>query len=303
MLIVLVLTSALCMALHLVLLSREMRRNSAYSPVVAMVLTHAASGVLLGIAWLGTRPAHAPEFDPVFTQYLLISVLATLLAKWLYFYAYSRIEVAQVSVFSALTLPLAVLSGWWLLGEVPTMMSLAGIAVVFFGIYALFLPPLRGQPWMVTIFSPFRHVVGRLPVMCAMLSAFPPAVSIIFQKKSVMLVDPLSYAVLASLLLAMCAALLLRPGTGGQTLKARVCVINPVVLMAQVLPLAAAQYLSSAALLHGAAANVMSLLRVGIVFQIILAYLLLHQKTRMYYKLAISFFVVLGGAMIIAGER
>lgn len=298
MYVLLAVLSAFCMALHLVMMSREMRHNPACTPLVAMGCANITSGVLLMIPLaLQKNPQHYVQVE--FYIFLAIAVLITMISKTLYLYAYKHVEVAFVTVFSALTPVVTIFSGWLFLHEMPSTTAIAGTLIICSAVYYLFLQHRPHEGGVLTrIFWPFLLVLRNPPVLCAFLSVLPPALSVIFQKRSALLFDPLHYAFYATWLEGMLAFVIAAIKSGPQAVAAQLKQLSPVRTPLLGITLCLAQVSSTAALTYGLAANVMALQRIGILFQITLAYFLLGQTEHMPRKYVTAALILCGFFLI-----
>jgi drug/metabolite transporter (DMT)-like permease len=300
--LVLVILSAFFMSVYLVLVSGEMRRNTHCTPNLIMALTYSLAFALVLAAWLTySHEYSAPFTDRAFLEYMAVSVAATVVAKQLHLYACSKIEISHVSVFSSLTPAATILTGWLFVKERPDTLSVAGILIIGLAIYFLFLETQGRQDFMARALGPFLKIFRSWPMACAFLSALPTALAAAFQKKSITEMDPASYALFATAALAgamwVIEFLVSRPAA----ILRRVGKIPLRLFGLAGFSLGLSQLFSSMAMAYDLTANILALQRLSIVFQILLGYFFLKERTHLTRKLVASAAMLLGCALIAQG--
>jgi drug/metabolite transporter (DMT)-like permease len=80
--------------------------------------------------------------------FLFSALLAIVYSYFVWAYALSRIGVARTAIFSNITPIIALLGGWMLLGEIPTVIQVIGIVCVLTGVFIVrsYKPPAVALP-------------------------------------------------------------------------------------------------------------------------------------------------------------
>ena len=80
--------------------------------------------------------------------FLFSAMLAIVYSYFVWAYALSRIGVARTAIFSNITPIIALLGGWMLLGEIPTLIQVIGIFCVLTGVFIVrsYKPPAVALP-------------------------------------------------------------------------------------------------------------------------------------------------------------
>lgn len=134
--------------------------------------THALAALLI-MFMLDVKAVAAAMSYEVWRNVLVVALL-TWLAKLLYYYAYSKTAVANVTIFSALTPVYAALLAAAMGAPLATH-AIIGIALSSLGVMLFFYKKTR-----------FDIGCAKLPVICAFLSTLPTALSIYFQKEAIL---------------------------------------------------------------------------------------------------------------------
>jgi len=112
------------------------QRNSGVSPWVATALVNVVSAAAftpIYLLWMTPRLAQAP-LQEVLTQVAAQGIAVSILALWLFSEAVKRLGATRAAVIGALCPALTAVLGIVLIGEVPTIMTLAGVAAVMLGV-------------------------------------------------------------------------------------------------------------------------------------------------------------------------
>ncbi|MCA9808488.1 MAG: EamA family transporter, partial [Cyanobacteria bacterium HKST-UBA06] len=301
----LILTNTFLTALYLVLTSGAMKARH-LSPNGSIAVIHLiAAGVLLPF-WLVSAAGQVGGVGGGFmglptlptlaiTGLVLVSVALKLLSKELQYYAYAHTDVANVTVFSAFVPILGLVSGWALLGETPGTWQVAGTVIICLAVYVQFVDVGVGgaggegrRLWTIsTLFSPFGRLAHSRAIQTGFASIFPPAVAAVAIKQAALGWHPLGYATMASFLIGMGAlgieAVMHRPGLAAvfrQLLTGRFLLVG--------LIFSAAHLSFVLALSMRDIGPTMALERFSIVFQTLLASVILKESTALPKRLILG---------------
>jgi drug/metabolite transporter (DMT)-like permease len=296
------LLSAFSAAGYFVYVSYVMKREPRLSSGLVLSVGHIVSSAALIPLYLYSRLDTLAFFEqqsillPLFYAALLLVV-----SRQLYYYAYSRTDVANITVFSALTPVYALGAGYVILGEVPSMHALMGLLLICGSIYAMFLKRNPDKPFIINIISPFTFITHSRPVAMAFLSTIPTAFAAVYQKKLLITLDPVTFSIA---LLSVIGLLSL----GMEFLrKTPAHVVRNIALLpwhfyfASAILLAATHVLFCIVMQHQQTAISLVLQRSAIVFQILLAYFLLKEKNNIGKRVCCAFVIMAGFMMIMRG--
>lgn len=281
-----VLVGALLNALYIVLSTKILREEKGLDRSLVLI------GVTNGISGIILLPFAAPTLlrqsfvgELIIACQLLGLVLLMLLARVLHYEALRRIDIAFVSPLSALTPIVTILTSYMALGESVHPLGVFGIIITAIGGGLVYYRPLRGKDSP----DPKRFHQG---LLMAVGSCVVPALAITLEKSVLLRVSPIGFSCLFLLLSAgivglirLCRGYGLRIPQGQWGIPSLICLAvlqgGSVLLFAK-------------ALLMGLTAEVSSMKRVSIVFQVILAYYVLGQRSNIRRRL-------LGVIALIAG--
>jgi uncharacterized membrane protein len=168
-----------------------------------------------------------------------------------------------------------------------------GLALITISVYLLFLKIDKSQSFLKNLFGPFALIFNSKPVLCAFLSVLPPALSVVFLKKSVMTMDALSFSLFFTFLIGSMALFIELFNNKEKLILDLKQFPKPFFFYSGFL-LMLTQFTFALASKYIMVANLMVLNRISIVFQIVLAYFILKEKDEIKKRLIISLFVVLG---------
>lgn len=297
------LLSAFITAAYFIYVSRVMKADRDISSAVTLAVGHLVAALALVPLWAAfsvttTQEMAAPEIVWAF----LAASGCLLLSRQLYFFSYARTEVANITVFSALTPVYALGTGYVMLHEVPQPAQLVGMLLICGSIYSLFLKREPHLPLLANIAQPFRAVMHSPAVLCAFLSTIPSAFAAVYQKRLLATVDPLVFTLVLLLLIGVMA------------LACCLAVQSPRRIWAQCRQLPVGFFFVSATLLpamhvvfcyvmqHHQVALSLVLQRTSILFQIILAYIFLGERQDIGKRIRVGCCILAGFAMIIGGR-
>lgn len=302
-LIFLVIGSSLASSLFFVLSARILRQTADENPPNAtgmVAVTHLSAALFLlpflPAAGVGSMSEIRMVASPFVLALILLTAVLHLAARLFHFKALSLIDVTLVSPFAALTPVLTILTGWLILTERPNFAELVGILIVVASLLGL---TQANKIFKVRLESATpASRAAKLGLWFAFLSTVPPAFKIAFQKKAILLSNPLSYALLMLLLTGAGALMLCAVRFSRRDLRTQFTYRRLRVLFLISGLLALNTLLFSAALTLGLAAGVSAMARISIVFQGILAYWIAGQKTDFRRRLAWGMVIFLGTVII-----
>ena len=301
--IVLALSSAFLAAVYFVYTSHVMKNTKGISSGLTLWVSHLLGAFALLPAWWLYSPIKLGVLaDATLLVPLLLVTLLLVISRELYYYAYARTDVANITVFSALTPVYTLVTGYFMLGEVPQAMPLLGLLVICGSIYFLFLNPAGKTHAMGFLFRPFVYIVSSRPIFYAFLSTIPTAFAAVYQKTLLTHMDPIGLSFLMLLLIglfAFCVTLAIMPvATVKQQLRS--LPVHFYVVSALMLPLV--HVIFCMVMMHQQTAISLVLQRTAIVFQIILAYYFLHEHTNIQKRIGVGCMVMLGFGLIMWGH-
>ncbi len=279
-------------AVYFVLTSAFMRKYSQISINCVVAVTHGLAALML-FAFID----HGLLFSampPKLWQNLLLVALLIWIAKIFYFYAYSRTDVANVTVFSALTpLYAALISS--MMGYPLTTNQIFGITIITFSVFAFFVKEI------------FRHTLTREKIkntllsnagICAFLSTIPTAASAYFQKDAIGLSSPItvSFFICAFSSVASLAYILATKKEAFKIKEIQVrktlVIIRPLCVIALLQAIAALSF--SAFIFHSHPAVAQALQRLSSLLQILLAHIFLRQRLNTRWHMICVGFSIIG---------
>jgi len=255
-------------AVYFVLTSAYMQKNSAISINFVLAATHGFAALLLLVFsdYSSIFNAHSYQL----WKNLLLVALLTWTAKIFYFYAYSRIAVANVTVFSALTPLYAVLISP-LMGYPLTAQQILGVTIITGSVFIFFAKDVLAH-------GKVKWVIPSFAVTCAFLSTIPTAVSTYFQKDAILLSNPInvSFFICAFSSVASFGYLWLKSPRQKEKKLPYAIPLRPLVIIALLQATAAVAF--SAYMVQGHPAVGQAVQRLSSLLQILLAHVFLRQR-------------------------
>lgn len=157
------------------------------------------TSVILGVPLLISG---IPVIKPGFWSALAVTAVLNIFAQWAWYAGFKREEASIISPLRLLTPPLVILTGFFVLGEKPSLLGLVGIAITVFGLWEL----MRGET-MNTRTSWFA-VMRRPGVLLGLWGAFSFALSFPFDKKIVVASSPLFAVTIAFFIVGLANGLI-----------------------------------------------------------------------------------------------
>lgn len=302
MLLVLVITGAITAALWIILNAKYIcdgnhGGGTCWSSSFVLGGSMLTTSLYMLVLWLVLWRVGFVVFpmNPLFWSALAVTVIINIFFEILRFKAYGLADIAMVAPFAGIAPILTILTSWLIINETPTVGGAFGIILIAVSIYFLYIRD--GLSWS-SILAPFKAIWSNRGVRYGFLSSIPPAVSIIFDKKAVMAADPISFALFALFFIGL-GAWLFDFFVQGKTNFAKQ--INGERLK-RFLPISLLLFVSNISFtsmfLFDSVPNISALRRLVIVFEVILGFLILKQKTAIKKRLIASVGVVIGCILI-----
>jgi drug/metabolite transporter (DMT)-like permease len=289
-LLTIVLIGAILNASYIVFSTKLLREEEGLDRSLVLIgVTNGISGVMLLPFAAPTLLGQAPIVEGLVVSQLLGLVLLMLLARVLHYEALRRIDIALVSPFSALTPIVTIFTSYMVLGESVGAVGVLGIVITASGAALVYYRPLRGRD----LADSKRLYHG---LLMAFGSCVVPALAITIEKSVLLRVAPIAYSCLFLLISAgLVGVIRLYRGHTSRTPRVGWGISS---LVGLAIMQGGSVLLFAQALLMGLTAEVSSLKRVSIVFQVILAYYVLGQQADIRRRLIGVVAVILGIAMV-----
>ncbi len=291
---------AIFFALKVIYNVRDVRaqKEKNLSPALALGGSFMAASIYLALLWVILfifGVVHFPQ-SRIFWMSLGVTVVINVIFEMWRFTSYKTADLSLTAPFAGIAPVLTIVTSWIFLGELPTIFGGIGIGFIALCLYLLYLkPPFTWKNFTQPIRSIWEHPGVRL----GFLSALPPALSIVFDKKAVLASDPISFSVLAFFFIGVSALLF---GSVREKGKEFFSQLNQMHIQ-RFFKIGFFHFVSIAAfnsaLLFDVLPHVSALRRLSIVFEVVFAYFLLDQKQDMKKRLLASFGVVLGITCIV----
>jgi drug/metabolite transporter (DMT)-like permease len=273
------LLSALASACYFLCMSRAMKGLPGISSSFTLAYSHllACPATFIAILFTDVSPfAIAPNQ----IQWLGVCAAFLVASRLLYFFAYARIEMGSVAVFSALTPIYAMVVSFYFLDETLTTTQVIGILIVCISLYLYFLPARAAESNAPRWLWPFKNIFSSTPVLCAFLSTIPTAFASSIQRH--LMESQLNVLVFSFWLLATIGVtVLLLTTLMGKTKEPifnQIFQFNWQFYVASIFLLPLMHSLFGWVILHQPTAVALVLQRSSIVFQIVLAFIFLNER-------------------------
>lgn len=213
MLIILTLIGSICLALWSTLNAKYVRDGSApgvtcgWSSTFVLSRSFLSASLYMALFWVGLwflGKVHLPT-GTVFWTSFAITVFINILFEIFRFKAYGLADLGLVASFSGLAPILTILTSWILLRELPSIIGVVGIILVAISIY--FLNFNDSLNWK-NLLKPFRSIWNNRGTRYAFFAALPPALSIVYDKKAVIESDPITFSLLAYVAIGIVTAII-----------------------------------------------------------------------------------------------
>jgi len=298
MYIFLLLAGALAVAMFNTLSAKYVRagKKLGYSQLFVLGFSFTSAAVYLGYFWMNFLRAgyvHIP-LAPIFWKSFVVMVLLNVGATILVFSAYKYTDVGVVGSLYATTPLIAIISALLVLGELPSVAGLIGIAVVVFSIYILYLKTFS----LRNMLHPFSKLKKDKGAWYALIAAALVAVGIPFGKQAIVASDPLTFSFFAITAIGIIVWFIDMFRSGMRKFVRQFRHVTPL----QSLALGALFTFSALAinisLLYDVVPQVIAIFRTSAVFQVFFGFYLLGQRESLVPRLVGSIGVVLGVIII-----
>lgn len=291
--------SIISIASHFVWISGVMKRTG-LSSIYVMSISHLIAAILL--LFFVTTEIKALTYNAPLLLNLAGLSLCMLLARTLYYYAYSKADVGEVTMLSALTpayaIPVALFFGYSI-----GISEALGIIIVSSAVYLFFLPPIKEHGFTLSyLFKPFRKITSSKPLLLTFISTFPPAFAAVLQKQAIEQSSPLLTSFGMCLIIGGLGFLMMllwnrhKKIPKNTSTLSRKCIIAVGVAGA----LQAAMIVSTSYLLTEThPASMQALIRLAMPLQIVMAYVFLGEKRQVKHRFVIAIFAAVGIYLIL----
>lgn len=235
-----------------------------------------------------------PEIKPAFYYFVAIASILDVIAAWFYLNAIASAQLAKTFPLIAFTPIFATVTSFFVLGETPSLLGVAGILLIVCGGYLL-----RAESIKVGILEPIKLILKEKGQRQMLIAAFLFSFLAVFFKKAVLNSSAFfAFGVTQLLSTLFLTAFFLKKRNLGILLRKTASNFN-LLLIAGIIAFIAGVTLFAA--FHiGLAAYVISVKRISILFTIILGYIF-FKEDHLVRSLIIGSIMVLGISLISLG--
>jgi uncharacterized membrane protein len=235
-----------------------------------------------------------PEIKPAFYYSIITASILDVIAAWYFLNAIASGELAKTFPLVAFTPIFATVTSFFMLGELPSVLGLAGILLIVCGAYLL-----RSESIKVGVFEPIRLLLKEKGQRHMLMAAFLFSFLAVFFKKAILNSSPFfAFSVTQLLSTLFLTILFIKKKTLGVLLEKTVNNFN-LLFISSIIGFFAGLTLF-AAFQFGLAAYVVSVKRISILFTIILGYIFFKEE-HLIRSLIIGSIMVLGVFLISLG--
>ncbi len=298
--VLLALASALITAFYFAYISQVMKANKLLSSTALLSAGHLAAALVLLPVWLASVDVHS-ALSLMTDHWTIILSMAALLAisRELYFYAYSRTDIANVTAFSALTPIYTLAFSFFLLGEFPSLNQFIGMLLICGSIYALFLSPETQAGIKHRLLQPFMLLRSSRAVRCAFLATIPTAYAATLQKKLLLTFDVLSVSLILLFFVGTLSTASAALSGRMKSVAISVAELPMRTLLISALCLPLMHLLLSVVMLNFDTSVALTLQRLSILFQIILGYFYLKERIQFKRRMLLGTMIIIGFCLIV----
>lgn len=282
------LAGALLTALALIYTSGILKKNGSGFAGSMVFFTYVCAALLLLAIIDMEELRHKLAKDRILFNVTIASILL-FISRILYTYAYKHIDAGYVTLFSGITPIYTIGIAWWMLHVIPTINQLLGVILITLSIGIIFWRPVKIDK---------RH---RKAYVAAFLSTIPAAFSVIFQKKALTDISPIHLTFMSFVLIAILSFLYTRlvEKNGLRSLqKEAIAYGKDYIAIGTLTALAHICFFYVMEQNYVVAAQAAQ--RSSIFFQVLLAYVLLKERSRMTTKLIGSIVGMLSVILLLA---
>lgn len=304
MLFFLIILGSLALALYTTLNARLVREGAVgveggtgWSSTFVLGGSKAISGLYIAVPWAVLLILGYVKFptSKVFWLAFLVTLVLNVTFEILRFRAYALTNVGLIAPFGAISPMLTILFSWLLLAETPSLLGAVGIIIIATSIYLLYLKD--GLHWN-TISGPFRAIWRDRGVRYGFLSALPPALAIVYDKKAIVAADPITFSMLSVTFVGLSAWMIDYALQGRHKFIAQFGNGN-IKRFFQIAVLYVIANLSFNLTFYFAIVPYVSALRrIVIVFEVLLAYYMLKERADLRKRVLAAVGVVMGAILI-----
>lgn len=173
------------------MMTRRVLRGGVDPSILLGIVFFVSGGVLFGLsAVIGF-----PELKAGFWTAFIITVALNTFAQFAWYKAFQREDASLISPLRFITPPLVFISGFFVLGEAPSLFGIIGMAMIVCGLWFLLHSEARFEN------TSFRAILCRPGVVFGIAGAVSFAVTFPFDKQAVLTSSPLFVAGFAFLLM------------------------------------------------------------------------------------------------------
>lgn len=249
------------------------------------------SGILfLPFLFMRGVPSLAPDFWLAFSITLVLNVFL----QYLLMTALQKADASLVAPVSLMTTPLVIVTGYFILGEMPTLLGIAGILISFLGLWLLITPG--------TVWGNFFDVslLQNPGVLAAFLGSIIASVSSVYDKKAVLASSTLFFSTLILLGVGLASGIIAY-AKSPEDRRALMPKINSswLIVLFLIILTAVAFFLFTDALRFAFASYAISVRRLRALWAVLLAGAFLQER-KFLLKRFIATLVMLAGVFLIA---
>jgi drug/metabolite transporter (DMT)-like permease len=234
-----------------------------------------------------------PEIKEGFVFAMTATVLLNVVAQGAFYRAFKLSEVSLIAPLRLITAPLVIVTGFFILGEVPTWGGVVGIFITIFGLWVLFQSVTHGEH-AIRLSKFFRADRGML---LGLLGSFLFAFTFVFDKQSILTSSALLRVTLGVFFVGLITIiwnLAFRPSARARIGEHLTVWWKPMLVIA--LLIAVSDFLTMQALNYSLAAYAVSVKRLWSLWAVIFAGYFLHEKGLK--KRLVATVVMFGGIVI-----
>ncbi len=300
MLLTLILIGSLSLAYWTILNAQYIRdgqANERWTSTFVLGSSKLVSGTYIICVWLALFAfghVHIPT-SSVFWWSLSITLCLNVLFEIFRYKSYGLTSIGLIAPFASVSPVLTILTAWLILGELPTWLGALGVIITAVSMYLLHTK----NGWTLkNIFQPFRSVWDNLGTRYAFLSSIPPSVAIVFDKKAVAMADPITFSMFSVVGIGLSALIIEMIVRGKKRFLEQARVTDIKRLFKINIFYVIANLMFNFTFLFAIVSYVSALRRFVVVFEVILAYAILHERTDLKKKIIAAVGVATGAILI-----
>jgi len=281
-------------AIHFTWISYIMKRRNGLASMQVLAFSHLIAAAIL-LFWVKDPSIILKQPAFGFSVFMLGCLMW--LSRMLYYYAYSKVPVGDVSILSTFT-PVFSLFFSINAGYAISLQAIIGIVLISGSIYSYFCYQQFSPSNRLRLLQPIYHIIESKPLRYTLLSTIPPAWAVVFQKRAIELSDPYATSFWACLLIGvftLCSLTLWKQPVRIAPSHRRDLLIAGSFQAAMTVCISYFLQISQPSATQ-------ALLRLSVLLQIILAYLFLGERFK-FRQHAISSLIALAGVYLILNSK